>query len=120
MEPHELGGQLRGNVPARLPSGFGLVGAWGEGEGALGTAMWADGSCRLIWITIYPDGQLARGPKLGDWVVSESGPNGCGNAILGQGRCLTYDAAVDGTRVQVSMMGVERDEGDGVVLSIAT
>jgi hypothetical protein len=119
-ERSQIGEQLRGHLPPTLPTGFGLMGAWREGDGDLGSALWADGTCRLIWISLWPDGRLPPGPKLGDWVVEESGIHDCGNAVLGDGRCLRYNAVSGGIRIEVFMMGIERDEADGIALSVAT
>ena len=118
MEPAKIRDQLRGHLPPTLPIGFGLVGVWGEGDGVLGSALWADGTCRLFGITIWPEEQLPAGPELGDWVVEESGIHDCGNAVLGDGRCLRYRTVTEGVSVEVFMMGIERNEGDGIVLSV--
>ena len=119
--PLDIGEGLHGHLPERLPRGFGLMGVWAEGGPQLGSAMWTDRACREIAITVWQFHNLPRaGPRLGDWVVNESGPHDCGNAVLGDGRCLRYYAVLDGRRVEVFMMGVERSDGDPIVLSIRT
>jgi hypothetical protein len=39
-------------------------------------------------------------------------------AVLGEARCMIYQARVDGGGVTVQMMGLDRAEGDRIVRSI--
>jgi len=117
----ELVEQMRGHVPAEFPTGFGLVAAWQEGDGMEGAAVWADEMCREVFIGLWPGDTSPRvGTKVGDWVVTAGEPGGCGNAVLGPARCLEYHARVDEGTVGLRMMGMDRVEGDVIVLSIPT
>jgi hypothetical protein len=50
--------------------------------------------------------------------VTTDAPGQCGNAVLGEARCLGYFANVEGGTLIVEMMGIGRGEGDEIVLSI--
>jgi hypothetical protein len=112
-----LGDVMQGHVPRWLPSGMGLVEAFGPGEGSQGGAYFADGQCREIQLWFWNSSEIA-GEAMGPWRVEASGPHGCGNAILGNGACIDYHARVDGGSIGVQMLGVSRPEGDRVVRSI--
>ena len=117
--PEQLVDRLRGHVPEYLPDGFGLDSVWGEGDRTLGSAAWADARCRTVTVFLavaVPD-VLPRGPRVGDWVVTIDSP-GCGNLVLGDGRCLRYLTRVDGAGLWVVMTGLERPVGDKIVRSI--
>jgi len=122
---------IGGHLPTWLPDGFGLVGAWGLPSQGLGAdfaaeAVWADDECREIdltyWNRIEGVSRLPDKPRVGDWFVTDK-PGACGNAVLGDARCLWYFTQPEsaGIRVQlsVSMMGVSRRIGDAIVRSIA-
>jgi hypothetical protein len=122
---------IDGHLPTWLPDGFGLVGAWGLPSQGLGAdfaaeAVWADDECREIdltyWNRIEGVSRLPDKPRVGDWFVTDK-PGACGNAVLGDARCLWYFTQPEsaGIRVQlsVSMMGVSRRIGDAIVRSIA-
>lgn len=47
-------------------------------------------------------------------------PGECGNEVLGDARCLGHVANVVGGTLVVQMMGIDRAEGDEIVLSIPT
>jgi hypothetical protein len=114
--------QMRGYVPSHLPDSFGLIGAWGEGDGAEGAAIWADTNCREVFVSLqggHPS--LPDGPTVGSWTVTADEPGDCGNAVLGEAaRCLNYQAHVDDGTLFVQMMGLARADGDDIVLSIPT
>lgn len=111
--------RMDGRVPTVLPEGFGVAEAWGEGEGALGQVLFVDARCREIFVATYDGRQrLGRGASLGRWVVTSSGPRDCGNAVLGDARCLRYGTHMGGKTIAVLTMGLERSEADGVVRSI--
>lgn len=112
---------LEGHVPADLPDGFGLAHLWMGPAGLSGSALWTDDRCREIKVGLTFEGAgPVDGVALGPWTVASSAPDACGNAVLGVGRCLAYDAAIDGRQIVVRTMGMERDEADRVVLSIPT
>jgi hypothetical protein len=113
--------QMRGHVPTRLPAGFGLETAWQKGDGMEGAALWADEKCREVFMALWPGhSSTLVGPKVGDWTVTADAPGECGNAELGSARCLVYHVFVDEGTLGVQMMGLERAEGDEIVLSIPT
>lgn len=115
----ELADRLQGHVPEHLPGGFGLAYVWGRGERTLGSATWTDERCRAITVTVgVPVGALPSGPRLGDWVVTINATGQCGNGVLGDARCLRYAARADNLELWVLMIGVDRSQGDDVVLSI--
>ncbi len=122
---------IDGHVPMWLPDGFGLAGAWAPPSQGLGPdfaaeAVWADDQCREIdltyWNRIEGVSRLPDKPRVGDWFVTDK-PGACGNAVLGDARCLWYFTQPEsaGIRVQLSvtMMGVSRRTGDAIVRSIA-
>src|SRR6266545_8156494 len=115
---------IDGHVPTWLPDGFGLAGAWGLPSQGLGPdfaaeAVWADDQCREIdltyWNRIEGVHRFPGKPRVGDWFVISDKPGACGNAVLGDARCLEYftQPVSAGSRVQVSvsMMGVSRRTG---------
>ena len=56
---------------------------------------------------------------VGGWTLIADAAEACGNAELGDGSCLSYAAlTLDGKTVTVRMIGVDRSEGDRIVLSI--
>jgi hypothetical protein len=114
----ELADVLQGHVPEHLPAGFGLAEVWGRGDRTLGDARWTDGRCRTIEVLLAVPGALPPGPRLGEWVVAINAAGQCGNGVLGEGSCLRYVARVDNHTLWVNMIGVDRSQGDGVVLSI--
>lgn len=115
----ELADRLQGHVPEHLPTGFGLAHVWGSGDRTLGSATWTDEQCRTILVALTaPVGDLPAGPRLGEWVVTINAAGQCGNGILGDARCLRYAARADNLTLWVLMIGVDRSQGDDVVLSI--
>jgi hypothetical protein len=89
---------IDGHVPTWIPDGFGLAGAWGPPSQGLGPdfaaeAVWADDECREIdltyWNRIEGVSRLPDKPRVGDWFVTDK-PGACGNAVLGDARCLWY------------------------------
>ena len=120
VQPSEMVDQMNGHVPLMLPEGFGLAEAWGVGEGLRGNVLWADARCREVRVAFSSDTKRLTidGPKVGAWTVTVDAPGQCGNGVLGDARCLGYAAtAEDGTLI-VQMMGLNRAEGDEIVLSI--
>jgi hypothetical protein len=100
-------------------TGFGLAHVWGSGDRTLGSATWTDEQCRTITVALTaPVGDLPAGPRLGEWVVTINAAGQCGNGILGDARCLRYAARADNLTLWVVMIGVDRSQGDEVVLSI--
>jgi len=57
--------------------------------------------------------------SVGPWRVTGNNPNGCGNEVLGQkARCLLYETSTPDAAILLNMMGLDRQEGDQVALSI--
>ena len=115
----ELVRTMDGHVPRWLPKGFGLMLAWTYGRGSGGWGMWTDTRCREVQVA-YSQLRTAThtaGPLVGAWTVTENS-KGCGNAVLGPGRCLRYEANVSGGAVRFWSMGLNRRLGDRIVLSI--
>jgi len=119
IPPASLAGVMQDHVPHWLPGGMGLVDSFGSGWGSIGGAYFADARCREIEVFLWmsTDGP-SSGTALGPWKITADEPGGCGNAVLGSGRCLDYRVKVEGGVVGVQMMGLDRSEGDRVVLSI--
>lgn len=109
-----LAAEMYGHVPGWLPPGFGLSILYKDHS-----AIWSDRRCREVRVGVYGDGQMD--PAVGDvgqWrVIADA--NGCGNAVLGRGRCLDYQTKIDHHIITVQMMGLERPQGDRIVTSIA-
>jgi hypothetical protein len=118
IPPESLADVMANHVPASLPAGMGLVGAFGPSEGSPGGAYFADAQCREIQLWFWDSSELGDGERMGPWAVEVSGPGDCGNSVLGSSRCIEYHAAVDGGSIGVQMMGLERAEGDKIVQSI--
>ena len=119
IPPATLASVMQNHVPHWLPQGMGLVEAFGPGfVGSLGGAYFADARCREVELWFWKSTDVGSGPRLGPWTVNADVPNGCGNAVLGDGRCLDYRVRVAGGSVGVQMMGIPRHEGDQVVSSI--
>ena len=119
LPPEDLIDAMHGHVPTDLPEGFGLLGSWGAGEGPAASGIWADHDCREVRVGVVDDNPTeATGPSVGPWTVTADLADGCGNAVLGEGRCLSYVANADDGIVIVSMMGIDRPEGDQIVRSI--
>jgi hypothetical protein len=96
---------------------MGLVEAYGPGL-ALAGAYFADARCREVQLWFFASTDVDAGERMGPWRVSESGPTACGNAVLGNARCIDYHAPVKGGQIAVQMMGIPRDQGDRIVRSI--
>lgn len=118
IPPANLAATMRAHVPHWLPDGMGLVEAFGPGEGSLGGAYFADKNCREVELWFWESSDVGAGPLVGPWTVNTDVPDGCGNAVLGGGRCLDYSVDVEGGSIGVQMMGIPRSEGDQVVQSI--
>lgn len=104
---------MGGHVPQWLPPSFGLEGAWIEGKSIW--AVWTDGTCRAVSVIAADRGHRwrASGPRVGQWVVAVDAP-GCGS-----GNCLDYYAHLGPTgSVGFHAQGLDRSEGDRIVLSI--
>lgn len=115
----ELADRMKGHLPLSLPSGFGLAQAWAEGDGFLASATWADGTCREVTLTLSSHEFAPSGTKIGAWTLTTDAPGACGNAVLGdRARCLGYIANLQRGTLVVQMMGLTREEGDEIVLSI--
>lgn len=116
-------------LPRWLPDGFGLLRSLGSEPGfdaADVTGVWADTRCREVWLTFSsafraasPDVRYDPSlPQVGPWTLRTDEPGECGNAVLGVGRCLDYAAVTQDGVLSLSMIGVERDDGDRIALSI--
>jgi hypothetical protein len=115
----DLDEQIQGHVPGYLPTGFGLANVWGEGERMFGMATWTDGRCREVTVGVGPRLRSAEGVPIGEgWFLTVDVPGGCGNAVLGRGRCLRYMTIVEDGTIWVQMIGLDRSEGDPIVYSI--
>jgi hypothetical protein len=119
MAPSELPGAMSGHLPEWLPNGFGLVGAWQTTPQGAG-AIWVDATCREVSVWFSRTGTINDSPVLsvGPWAVIDDVPDGCGNAVMGMGRCVDYQAAASPGQVSVQTIGMERSVGDYIVLSI--
>ena len=119
---------MQGYLPTWLPEGFGLLATYGwDGafDGNAGHGFWSDERCREVELDFNPNwrssGEVMPGdlrPWVGPWIVEADEPGECGNAVLGQARCLRYSAATPDGLLGLSMMGLDRDEGDRIALSI--
>jgi hypothetical protein len=111
--------RMMGYVPTLLPDGFGVAHAFDDGDWFLAQIVFVDSSCREIHVG-FADGHraLGNGSPFESWVVGASGPRDCGNAVLGDGRCLRYATHVDDGTISILSMGLERGEMDPVVDSI--
>ena len=117
----DLVDQMKGHVPLSLPSGFGLSEAWSDGDGFIGAALWSDVGCREVSVALASHrAEPPDGPRVGAWTVTVNAPGACGNSVLGDARCLGYLTNVDDGTLIVRMMGLDRAEGDEIVLSIPT
>jgi len=117
-------------LPRWLPDGFGLLRALGPEQDVIDgpdvTGIWADTRCREVWLTFSsafrgasPDVRYdASLPQVGPWTLRTDEPGECGNAVLGVGRCLDYAAVTQDGVLSLSMIGVKRDDGDRIALSI--
>ena len=106
---------LYGHVPRWLPAGFGLLTLYADHS-----AVWSDRRCREVELGVSGDGDLDPAvAAVGQWRVIADAANGCGNAVLGRGRCLDYQTKIDHHVITVQMMAVDRAEGDRIVRSIA-
>jgi hypothetical protein len=116
-----LSTRMSDHVPRWLPSGMGLVEAFGSGDGAIAGGYWADGRCREVQVYLFPGGHgMWTGVKVGGWTLTRSSPYDCSNTVLGSAQCLVYHAMVSEGLLDVQMMGIDRQEGDRIVLSIPT
>lgn len=108
---------MGGHVPQWLPPGFGFEGAWTDGKSIW---VWTDGTCREVSVISADRGHPWHysGPRLGPWVMAVDAP-GCDNQVLGSANCLDYAAHVGPTgSVGFHASGLDRTEGDRIVLSI--
>lgn len=115
-----------GYLPKWMPEGFGLQATFGleqaeDGYGAYG--IWSDERCRLVeytfnpnWAASDPGGQDPQA-SVGPWVVEVDKPAACGNAVLGEARCLRYSTSTTDGLLTLAMMGLDRAEGDRIALS---
>ena len=106
---------LYGHVPRWLPAGFGLLTLYADHS-----VVWSDRHCREVELGVYGDGDMdPAAAAVGRWRVIADAANGCGNTVLGRGRCLDYQTKIGHHVITVQMMGVERPAGDRIVRSIA-
>jgi len=116
-------------LPGWLPQGFGLLHAFGREsveDGSDASGVWTDPSCREILVTLNSSWRGSeRGgpydpdvPQVGPWSLVADDADGCGNAILGKGRCLGYAASNQDGLLRIGMTGLDRAEGDRIALSI--
>ncbi|MEX0984691.1 MAG: hypothetical protein WD096_06530 [Actinomycetota bacterium] len=120
---------MHGYLPGWLPDGFGLLHAFGPelaADGSDASGVWTDASCREIllrfngsWRASEPGATYDPDvPQVGPWSLVTDVAGGCGNEVLGQGRCLAYAASTEDGLIAIEMMGLEREEGDRIALSI--
>lgn len=130
---------MSGYLPTWMPEGFGLLATYGQvdtptyGPAGLlktfGHGIWSDEACREVELQFAPgsmsleDDLVGVRPgdlreSVGPWVVRADVPDGCANAVLGEARCLRYSASTPGGLLSLSMMGLDRDDGDRIALSI--
>src|SRR2546425_9786691 len=99
---------MEGHLPQWLPTGFGLVGAW-SGSSHEAWAIWANAECREVRISFSGSAtDKSAGSRLGLWTVTVDAADQCGNAVLGLGRCLGYEAPTSPGIVGIQAMGLER------------
>ena len=120
--------QMQGYLPTWLPEGFGLLATFGwDGsmDGSAGHGIWSDERCRKVELDFNPNwrssGRVMPGdvrPSVGPWIVEADEPDECGNAVLGTGRCLRYSASTTEGLLTLAMMGLDRENGDRIALSI--
>ena len=109
---------LDGHVPHQLPpSQFGLAAAWGPiGGSATAGAAWADPRCRVVRIVLDPGGAGGNGPQVGDWTLVRS--DQCSEGLLQGAQCLEYRTGVAEGTLILSTVGLTREEGDAVAISV--
>ena len=114
LSSQRLGALLHGHVPDDLPPGFGLAGEVTSRVGFEGVE-WTDSRCRSVLVNLLTGATSPEeGPSVGRWNVVTDVANQCGNAVMGMGRCLTYQAAAPDGVVVIRMIGLDRDEGDAI------
>ena len=106
------------HVPHWLPEGFGLVATVSGGGGQV-WGIWEDEDCRMVTV-YYSPGRIepTPGPHVGPWTVTVDVAKGCGNAVLGTGRCLDYQANASNGSLGIQAIGIERSIGDRIARSI--
>jgi hypothetical protein len=119
---NELPDRIGWHLPRWLPKGFGLAYAFQvRGGGETGGGVWTDNRCREVEVRITShESGSPQGERIEDWWIEYDAPGECGNPELGRARCLGYAARVDEGRLRVRMLGIDRPEGDRIVLSIPT
>lgn len=114
---------VHGQLPTWMPAGFGLLRTYGGGRLTYG--IWSDQNCREVELNYStfdgsPTGPtIPRGaPVVGPWRVTGDVPDGCSNQVLGKARCLDYMTSTAEGTIVLQMMGLDREEGDRIALSI--
>jgi hypothetical protein len=118
---------MEGYLPTWMPQGFGLLASYRamqSADGFGGYGIWSDDRCREVELTFNSIGRSSGPlpgdlrPSVGPWKVEADVPGGCSNQVLGKARCLDYSAVTPDGSLSLQMMGVDRDEGDRIALSI--
>ena len=110
---------MQGHVPPALPEGFGLAQSWREGESV--EATWYDGRCREISLSFTegaPEHLIDGIDTVGAWSVIYDKTKACGNAVLGEGRCIGYSAGTEDGSLAMQFIGLPRPVADNVVRSV--
>ncbi|MEP6665551.1 MAG: hypothetical protein ABJA81_03790, partial [Nocardioidaceae bacterium] len=111
---------VHGQLPTWMPPGFGLLRTYGGGRFSYG--VWSDQNCReveLNYSTFGGSPTIPSGaPIVGSWRVTGDVPDGCSNQVLGKARCLVYMTSTPEGTIVLNMMGLDREEGDRIALSI--
>ena len=120
LDPATILDALDGHVPTALPTGFGLLGLWGVGEGRgemKGYAIWADDSCRTVAVGTWVVGDpVGEGPRVGAFTLTSEVPSTC--VRPGPAPCLAYRARLSPGLVEVAVVGIDRSAADEIVRSM--
>jgi hypothetical protein len=111
VHPSKLSVLMKGHVPTWIPSGFGLVEAFGPylGFGAHtpgGGAIWVTKDCRSIEVSAYAASLAAAWSLRG----AAKGASGCSNAVLGRASCWSIQGPGSQPAITVQTMGLSERE----------
>jgi hypothetical protein len=119
VTPSRLSDLMKGHVPTWVPSGFGLVEAFGPYDFGShipgGGAIWVTKDCRSIEASAYRESPV---PLVWSTEGAAKGQGACANAVLGRASCWTIQAPGTGQVITVQTMGLSLGQTTHVARSM--
>lgn len=118
ISPDEIGYATDGLFPTWLPSGFGLLAAYGPGDGAQATVSWSDLACRYVELLVFPRKMdYSHGTRVDGWTLDQS-DGGCRGERVPTDCSLDYGINTGSHGVTLQLRGLTEEEVTRLLRSV--